>query len=173
MISSSHQTTYIHTHTLCSYKISALTSEQQVNFYCLYRNIKKPVFFFPATVVIYHNQPPTMLVALHWACSRVSTSFLHREAPDWAQHSRYSLTSAKQKGRITSPDLPAIHLLTQPRMRLPFLAATTHSLQGLLLTHIQLVVHHDLQSCFLDCWPTTQPIPHQFGDHATGAKALP
>lgn len=67
MISSScpyfrSQTTYIHTCTLCSYKISTLTSEQHVNFYCLYRNIKKlraPAP--PAPVIVYHNQPPDHL----------------------------------------------------------------------------------------------------------------
>lgn len=46
---------------LCSYKISALTSEQQVNFYCIYRNIKKHTYVFAATVSIYRNQPPDHL----------------------------------------------------------------------------------------------------------------
>lgn len=94
----SSQTTYIHTHTLCSYKILALTSEQQINFYCLHRNIKKHTFFFFLLSQSSHTitSALTVLVALHWACSSVSVSFLHMGAPDWAQNSRYSLSSTKQ-----------------------------------------------------------------------------
>lgn len=40
-------------------------------------------------------------------------------------------------------DQLATHLLRQPRMWLSFLAAKVHLLQGLLLTPVQLVIHHD------------------------------
>ena len=44
----------------------------------------------------------------------------------WTQDSTWGLTSAEQRGRITSLDLLAMLLLIQPRIQLPFWVARPH-----------------------------------------------
>lgn len=49
----------IHTHNFFPYKISSPTSEQEVNFYFLYRSTKKLIFILHITM--HYNQPPDHL----------------------------------------------------------------------------------------------------------------
>ena len=67
-----------------------------------------------------------MLMALCWRLYGISLSFLYWGGQKYPQHSRCGLTSAEQRGRITSLDLMATLPLMQPRIPLAFLVARAH-----------------------------------------------
>lgn len=77
-----------------------------------------------------------------WACSRSPMSLWHWGALNWAQHSRYDLARAEQRGRITSLDLLPMLFLMHPRV---------------LLAHGQLSGHQFLLP--RSCLPAGQPQP--------------
>ena len=93
------------------------------------------------------SSPFITSVAHRWTLSSMSMSLLCWGAQNRTQHSRCNLTSAEQKGRLTSLLLLAIFPLVQPRCCWLFCC------KGTLLAHVQLGVHQDpqvplLQSCF-------------------------
>jgi len=67
-------------------------------------------------------QAPTIFVALRWALSRSSPSFLSWGAQNRAQSSRCGLTRAEWRRRITSLTPLAALFATHPRIPLPLLA---------------------------------------------------
>ena len=69
---------------------------------------------------------PVKSVALHWALSSSSLSFLNWGAENWTEYSGCGLTSAEQRGRIISLDLLAMLFLMHPRTLLAFLATRAH-----------------------------------------------
>ena len=70
------------------------------------------------------SSPFPIAVALHWTLSSLSLSLLSWGAQHRTQPSRGGLTSAEQRGRISSLDLLATLLLVQPRTPLAFFAAS-------------------------------------------------
>lgn len=155
----SSQTTYIHTHTLCSYKILALTSEQQINFYCLHRNIKKHTFFFsPVTVITYHNQCPDRPGGPALGLFQCISLFLAHGSPRLGtelqiqslKHETASQAPNRREGSL--PQTCWLHVSScSPERGYPsLLPCLTHCKECCWLTFN----HHNLQSCVLDCRPT-------------------
>ena len=72
------------------------------------------------------SSPLIIFLALLWICSSMSMSFLCWGPQSWTQYSRWGLTRAERRGRITSHDLLAMLLLMQPRIQLAFWAASAH-----------------------------------------------
>ena len=66
-------------------------------------------------------------MALHWTVSSMFMSLLYRGAQNWAQYSKCGLTSAEQRGRITTLHLLAVLCVMQPRIPFAFFAARAHS----------------------------------------------
>jgi len=71
------------------------------------------------------SSPLIVFVVLLWTRSNSSTFFLCC-LQSWTQDSRWGLTRAEQRGRITSVDLLATLLLMQPTIRLVFWVVSTH-----------------------------------------------
>ncbi|KAK4812332.1 hypothetical protein QYF61_017109 [Mycteria americana] len=74
---------------------------------------------------------PDPLVILYMPCDSTQDDLLHqlprhRGLQSWTQYSRWGLTRAEQRGRITSLDLLATLLFMQPRIWLAFWAASAH-----------------------------------------------
>jgi len=89
----------------------------------LFYKLKKPSSL---NLLIRELVPPSdHLMALLWTHSNNSTSLPCWELKAWMQHFRWGFMRAEQRGTITSFALLATPLLMQPKMQLPFWAAST------------------------------------------------
>ena len=74
-----------------------------------------------------YSSPLIIFVALLWNCSENSMSFLCWGPQNWMQYSRWGLTRAEQRDRITALGLLVTLLSMQPRIHLAFWIASKHS----------------------------------------------
>ena len=136
-----NETTYVHTHTLCSYKIYTSTSEQQVNFYCLQRNVKKHTYFFSATVIIYCKQSPDRLAGPALGLCKCINLLFTQGSPRQATALRIQSHKQQTEEKDHFPGPPG-YTFTHATQDVPSLPHCHDSLAA--RTHIQMVVHHNL-----------------------------
>ncbi|KAK4826848.1 hypothetical protein QYF61_011716 [Mycteria americana] len=110
-----------------------------------------PSSFSPSSYVRCYK-PLIIFVALCWTLSSMSMSHLYWGAQHWTQHSR-CLTSAEQRGRITSLHLLEMLCRVQPQTPI---SLCCH--KGSSLAHGQLAVHQDPQGLF--CKAAFQLVSH-------------
>lgn len=68
------------------------------------------------------SSPLRIFMSFCWTLLATFVFLLHWGAPNWTQCSRYGLTSAERRGRITALHLLAMLCLMQPKIPLAFFA---------------------------------------------------